>query len=253
MIEVASLSYRAGPVPILHDIRLSLPAGGITALIGPNGAGKSSLLHCIAGLNRPAAGSVRIDGMDPFAVPDRTRARQVAILQQSPALASRLRVRELVAFGRWPHHGGRPGPEDAQATAAALAAFDLDALADRPLDTLSGGQRQRAMVAMAHAQATPWLLLDEPLNALDPRHARDLMARLHALSRPGPGARSVVVVLHDINAAAIWADRVVAMKAGHVIAADSAAKVLRPDLLEQVFDTAFEVVEHAGRRLVMTL
>jgi len=253
MIRVTSLSYAAGRSPILHDISLSLETGGITALIGPNGAGKSSLLHCIAGLNRPATGQVEIDGMDPFAAPGRVRACKVALLQQSPKVASRLRVAELVAFGRWPHHAGRPGPADRAATAEALAAFELEPIADRPLDTLSGGQRQRAMVAMAHAQSTPWLLLDEPLNALDPRHARDLMHRLHRMSRPGPACRSVVVVLHDINAAAAWADRVVAMKDGRVVAADICETVLRPDILAQVFETPFDVVPHNGRRLVVTL
>lgn len=253
MISVADLSFAAGRAAILHDISLELPAGGITALVGPNGAGKSSLLHCLSGLKRPVAGTVRIDGLDPFSVPDRVRARQVAILQQSPVVASRLRVGELVAFGRWPHHSGRPGPIDARATAEALAAFELDDLANRPLDTLSGGQRQRAMVAQAHAQSTPWLLLDEPLNALDPRHARDLMQRLHAMSRPGPGCRSVIVVLHDINAAAIWADRVVAMKDGRIHAAGARDAVLCPETLGAVFDTAFEVIAHKGRRLVVTL
>ncbi|RBO53446.1 ABC transporter ATP-binding protein [Rhodovulum sp. BSW8] len=253
MIEVRSLSYAAGATPILHEVGLDLAPRGITALIGPNGAGKSTLLHCIAGLARPGAGTVRIDGLDPFAVPDRRRARQVALLQQSPTVASRLRVAELVGFGRWPHHAGRPGPEDARVVAEALTAFELDALAARPLDTLSGGQRQRAMVAMAYAQATPWLLLDEPLNALDPRHARDLMARLHDLSRPGPDGRAVVVVLHDINAAALWADRVVAMKDGRVIAAARADEVLRAEILEEVFDTRFEIVPHRGRQLVVTL
>lgn len=250
MIEVEGLSYRIGAAQILHDVSIRLPRGGITALIGPNGAGKSSLLHCIAGLSRPQAGRVRIDGMDPFAVADRERARCIALLQQSHTVASRLRVRELVAFGRWPHHVGRPGPEDVRAADAALEAFELEPLADRPLDTLSGGQRQRAMVAMAHAQSTPWLLLDEPLNALDPRHARDLMARLHALTRDKAG-RSVVVVLHDINASAAWADRVVAMRDGRVLAVGRHDEVLCENTLRTVFDMEFDIVDHKARKLVV--
>ncbi|WP_424934096.1 ABC transporter ATP-binding protein [Amaricoccus macauensis] len=250
MIEVNNLTYTAGGAEILHDVSLRIPRGGITALIGPNGAGKSSLLHCIAGLNRPVSGRVQIEGMDPFTAADRERARQVSLLQQTATVVSRLRVGELVAFGRWPHHGGRPGAEDRRITGEALAAFELETLADRPLDTLSGGQRQRAMVAMAYAQATPWMLLDEPLNALDPRHARDLMARLHDMSR-GPNGRSVVVVLHDINASAFWADRVVAMKDGRVLANGAHDEVISAGTLANVYDMAFDILDHGGRKLVV--
>ena len=249
MIDVSGLNYHLGAARILQDVSLRLDPGGITALIGPNGAGKSSLLHCMAGLNAPTAGRVQIDGLDPFAASGEERARKVALLQQSPVVVSRLQVRELVAFGRWPHHRGRPGPEDAAQVEAALEAFSLQELATRPLDTLSGGQRQRAFIAMTYAQDTPWMLLDEPLNALDPRHARDLMARLHRLSR-GTG-RSIVIVIHDINAAAGWADRIVAMKDGRVLAEGESATLLTPDTLADVFDTPFEVLSHKGRAVVV--
>lgn len=249
MIEIDALSFSAGATRILSDVSLSLQPGGLTALIGPNGAGKSTLLHCIAGLHRPDSGTVRIDGLCPLTSPPRERARVIALLQQSPTVVSRLRVRELVSFGRWPHHQGRATAEDARLIEQALAAFSLTELADRALDTLSGGQRQRAFIAMTYAQDTPWMLLDEPLNALDPRHARDLMARLQGVARDT--GRSVVIVLHDINAAAGWADRIVAMKDGRIMAHDSAATLLRPDTLQQVFDTPFDVIEHAGRPVVI--
>lgn len=254
MIDIHNLTYCAGDTTILHDVSLTLHSGGITALIGPNGAGKSSLLHVLAGLNRPFAGTVGIRGLDPFTATGRARAQAVALLQQSPSVVSRLRVRELVGFGRWPHHQGRPTAQDATLVEQALDAFALNDLADRPLDTLSGGQRQRAFIAMTYAQDTPWMLLDEPLNALDPRHARDLMARLHGLSRASAadGGRSIVIVLHDINAAAGWADRIVAMKDGRVIAHDSSAALLTPDTLQHVFDTPFEVLNHDGRAVVVT-
>ncbi|MAZ21710.1 ABC transporter ATP-binding protein [Roseovarius sp.] len=254
MIELTNLSYAAGGTPILRDVNAILPRGGITALIGANGAGKSTLLHCMAGLNRPGAGVVGIDGEDPFAMEDRARARRVALLQQSPSIVARLSVADLVGFGRWPHHGGREGAEDRAIVAEALAAFELDDLAGRALDTLSGGQRQRALVAMVWAQSAPWLLLDEPLNALDPRHAHDLMARLHALSRPGragEAGRSVVLVVHDINAAARWADHVVALRDGRVHAAGPCDAVLTPERLWEVFGLRFDVVRHAGRPVVI--
>ena len=250
MIEVNGLTFIVGTDTTLRGIDLIIPEGGITALIGPNGAGKSSLLHCLAGLITPSNGNVRIGSLDPFKASGPERARAVALLQQSPTVVSRLRVRELVAFGRWPHHHGRETPKDKEIVAKTLAAFSLEELAERHLETLSGGQRQRAFIAMAWAQNTPWLLLDEPLNALDPKHARDLMARLHDLSRPE--GRSVVIVLHDINAAAGWADRVVAMKDGRIVTHDASAVVLRPDILAQVFETQFEVLMHRGRPVVVT-
>ncbi|KZY34339.1 ABC transporter ATP-binding protein [Roseovarius sp. HI0049] len=252
MIKVSNLSYDAGGTRILSDVSVEIPSGGITALIGPNGAGKSTLLHCLAGLHRPAAGEVHVDGAPVLSLPDRDRARAVALLQQSQTIVNRLTVRELVAFGRWPHHQGRPGPEDARLTQEALDTFDLGPMADRALDTLSGGQRQRAQVAMVWAQSTPWLLLDEPLNALDPKYARDLMHRLHELTRPGPVARSVVVVLHDINAAAAWADRVIAMKDGKLHAHGDSADILTPGILGDLYETRFDVLEHGGRPVVVS-
>ncbi|MEQ8899370.1 MAG: ATP-binding cassette domain-containing protein [Roseovarius sp.] len=252
MITVSHLSYDAGSTRILSDVSVEIASGGITALIGPNGAGKSTLLHCLAGLNRPAAGEVHVDGAPVLSLPDRDRARAVALLQQSQTIVNRLSVRELVGFGRWPHHQGRPGPEDARLTQEALETFDLDPMADRALDTLSGGQRQRAQVAMVWAQSTPWLLLDEPLNALDPKYARDLMHRLHELTRPGPAARSVVVVLHDINAAAAWADRVIAMKDGRLHASGDSAEILTSDVLGDLYETRFDVLDHEGRPVVVS-
>jgi len=249
VIETSHLSFTIGDSQILRDVSLSILPGVVTGLIGPNGAGKSTLLHCLAGLTEPSSGHVRIDGQDPFTARDDDRARMVAFLQQSPTTVSRLRVEELVAFGRWPHHRGRPGPEDAEQVAKALDAFDLEELAGRPIETLSGGQKQRAFVAMTYAQDTPWILLDEPLNALDPRHARNLMARLATLANEE--GRSIAVVLHDINAAARWADQIVAMKDGQVLAHGASRDVLTSDTLYACFDTPFDTVPHAGRKLVV--
>ncbi|UYV36823.1 ATP-binding cassette domain-containing protein [Rhodobacteraceae bacterium D3-12] len=249
MIEVSGLSFHVGQVQILHDISVTLDSGGVTALIGPNGAGKSTLLHAIAGLNAPSSGTVSIDGLDPYAAPAMERARRVALLQQFPTVVSRLRVRELIAFGRWPHHKGRATPQDDAKVEEAIKALSLEDLADRPLETLSGGQRQRAFVAMTFAQDTPWILLDEPLNALDPRHARNLMSRLKELAEET--GRSIVIVLHDINAAAGWAARVVAMKDGRVMAHGATREVLSPEVLGEVFETPFDVIEHRGRIVVV--
>lgn len=252
MIRVTDLNLSIHGHDILHDVSAEIPKTGITALIGPNGAGKSSLLHCVAGLTRPTGGTAEVDGLDMATARDLDRARTLAILTQSQAISSRLTVEDLVAFGRWPHHQGRITDADRAIIDDALAAFALTDLRGRYLDTLSGGQRQRAFVAMAHAQATGWLLLDEPLNALDPRHAHDLMSRLHAMSRPGPDTRAVVIVVHDLNAAAAWADRVIAMKDGRIAAAGPRDDVLTEPLLTDLFDTPFGVHSHANRLFVFT-
>lgn len=251
MIDVHSLGYAIRGTQILTEISLTIPQGGITALIGPNGAGKSTLLHCLTGLQDFDAGRVLIDGHNPLEMDSQDRAKLVALLQQNPDTVPRLTVRDLVSFGRWPHHRGRPGPKDLEAIDDALDAFDLGDLADRTLDALSGGQRQRANVAMTWAQGTPWLFLDEPLNALDPKYARDLMERLHYLSRPGGTPRTVVVVLHDINTAARWADHVVALKDGHLFDTGPAANVLTEKNLLALFETPFDVMSIKDRVAVV--
>jgi len=232
----------------LTPTTLTLPAGKITALIGPNGAGKSTLSRLIARIETPPPGTVRVNGLDVAATPGGRLARELAFMGQHSGLASRLRVRELVAFGRWPHCHGRPGPADQAAITRALADFELEPLAHRFLDTLSGGQAQRAHLAMAAAQETPWLILDEPLNNLDLAHARALMAHLARLRDAGG---SVLIVLHDLNFAAGWADQVVAMKAGAVVALGTPAQVLTGPILSALYDTEIDVVAQGGRPLVL--
>lgn len=247
-IEISGLRHAIRGTEILAPATLTIPAGRITALIGPNGAGKSTLSRLIARIEPPPAGTVAVNGLDVATTRTGRLARELAFLGQHTTLASRLRVRELVAFGRWPHCHGRPGPEDHAAVARALDDFDLAPLAGRFLDTLSGGQAQRAHLAMAVAQRTPWLILDEPLNNLDLAHARALMAHLARLRDAGG---SILVVLHDLNFAAAWADNVVAMKAGRVVAEGPPEAVLTEDRLSALYDTEIRVGTHGGRPLVL--
>lgn len=179
------------------------------------------------------------------------RAHQLALLAQNERVTARLTVQDLVGFGRWPHHKGRPREVDRRKIAEAIRIFDLDALAGRQLDALSGGQRQRAFVAMAYAQETPWLLLDEPLSALDPRHARDIMDRLHRLSRPGPQQRSVVIVLHDLGVAARYADRIVALKDGRLVTSGARVLALTGEMLSDLFGTGLQIARVNGRDVVV--
>ncbi len=248
MIRIQGLDVLREGQKVLSGATGDIPATGLTAVIGPNGAGKSTLLHCLAGLLTPAEGGVTVDGHDIAALAPAARAHKVALLTQSPAIVPRLSVRELVGFGRWPHHRGRPRQADLDLVQDALAMFDLIPLADRKLDTLSGGQRQRAFVAMAYAQSTPWMLLDEPLAALDPRYARDIMERLHSLSRPGPDARAVVIVLHDLGMAARYADWIVSLKDGVLVQSAPRDQAMTTTGLTALFDTGLAVAtvnEHA--------
>lgn len=251
MIEIETLRVERDGTPVLHDLSLALPAGGITALIGPNGAGKSTLLLTLAGLIAPAAGWVRLDGDDLHALRPQARALRLAFLGQDQAQVSRLSVREMVGFGRWPHHRGRPGAADQAKVAEALALFGLGELAGHPVSSLSGGQRQRTQIAMAHAQAAPLVLLDEPLSALDPRYAREVMEALVAMAHDPVAPRSVVVVLHDLGMAARYADRVVAMKHGRLTATGPRREVMRDAMLSELFDTGLKLREVEGANVVL--
>ncbi|WP_406870517.1 ATP-binding cassette domain-containing protein [Thioclava sp. 'Guangxiensis'] len=248
MIRVENLSYQIDGNAILSDINCTIPAGQVTALIGPNGAGKSSLLKLLGRIEPLQSGRVQINDLDLAQTRSGTLAREMSFMSQNLAVASRLRVRELVAFGRWPHCHGRPGPKDIDICEKALRQFDLLTLADRFLDELSGGQAQRAHLAMTFAQDTPWMLLDEPLNNLDMAHSRALMKRLSDLRDAG---RSVVIVLHDLNHAAAWADHLIAMKNGRIVAEGDADEVITPQTLAGLYETDVQVLRYADRPLVL--
>ncbi|WP_432348512.1 ATP-binding cassette domain-containing protein (plasmid) [Shinella yambaruensis] len=249
MIRIENVSFKHRTTPILTDVSLTIPKGGVVALIGPNGAGKSSLLSLVARLQPLQAGTIEIDGLPVDSTPGRELARVIAILRQDTTVASRLKVRELVGFGRFPHGRGRLTAADHAIIDAAIARFDLADLADRFIETLSGGQRQRALVAMAFAQGTDYLLLDEPLNNLDMYYARELMRSLRSIA-DGKG-KTVVIVLHDINQASAHADRIVAMKNGRIVADGTPAEILTPETLEAVFGFNMRVETIEGKPFVL--
>lgn len=227
---------------------LAIPRGGVTALIGPNGAGKSTLLSLVARLERLQSGRIRVNGRDIVTTPAAELARHIAIQRQDTVIATRLTVRQLVGFGRYPHQKGRAGPRDRARVEEAIAALRLGALAERFLDTLSGGQRQRALIAMSVAQETDYLLLDEPLNNLDMAHARGLMELLRDLAdRSG---RTIVVVLHEVNYAAAHADRIVALKDGRIAGVGHPAELLTPGTISALFGTPITVSTSGGRPMV---
>lgn len=251
MIQVDNLTITKTGTKILKDVSVKFGQGGITALIGPNGAGKSTLLNAMAGLVTPVQGQVTVEGCDMLNARPPERASRVALLAQNEQVTARLSVREFVNFGRWNHHRGRPKEDDNRKIDAAIEAFDLVSLADRRLDSLSGGQRQRAFVAMSWAQETPWLLLDEPLSALDPRHVRDIMDRLHTLTRPSQTQRSVVIVLHDLGVTARYADRIVALKDGQLIVSGPRVLTMTGPMLSDLFGTGLAIERVSNHDVVV--
>lgn len=247
MIEIQSLSKRYGQTVVVDDVSLSLPAAGITAIVGPNGAGKSTLLSMASRLLPISAGQVLIDGMDITRTDSRELARRLAILRQDNHLPLRLTVRDLVAFGRYPHTGGRLTPDDKAHIDRAIAYLELEPLADRFLDEMSGGQRQRAFVAMVLCQDTRYVLLDEPLNNLDMKHA---VAMMRILRRAADELdKTVVIVLHDLNFASAYADHIVAMRQGRVAHQGPPSAIIRAEILSELYALPIAVHEIGGQRI----
>ena len=234
-LATRDLSLGYGRITIIDELALSLPTGQVTAIVGPNGCGKSTLLAGLARLHAPSHGAVLLDGQDIQQLPARELARRLALLPQEASAPEGLTVAELVRFGRQPHQGWlrQWSAEDQQVVHEALAAADVDELADRPLDTLSGGQRQRAWIAMTIAQQTPLLLLDELTSALDLGHQIEVFELVRRLAAHG---RTVVMVLHDLASACRYADHLVALRHGHLVAAGPPGEVVTTELVRQLYD-----------------
>src|SRR5690606_34746484 len=214
-IEIKGLRKEYSKTVTIGEIDLTIPAGGITALVGPNGAGKSTMLTIVGRLLGADAGTIEIAGYDVSSTASKDLAKIVSILRQENHFVTRLTVRQLVGFGRYPHSKGRLTRKDEEAISNAIEFFDPTDLEHRYLDQLSGGQRQRAYVAMVLCQDTDYILLDEPLNNLDMKHSVQMMKHLHKVAVEL--GRTVVIVLHDINFAGHYADRICAMKDGKVV------------------------------------
>ncbi|MEV4812016.1 ABC transporter ATP-binding protein [Micromonospora avicenniae] len=220
---------------VLDGLDLELPADAFTVIVGPNACGKSTLLRTLARLIAPRSGSVLLDGKAIQELPTREVARRLAVLPQSPLVPEGVTVADLVGRGRQPYQRWwrQWSEEDSAAVDRAMVLADVAGLADRPVDTLSGGQRQRVWIAMTLAQDTEALLLDEPTTFLDLAHQVEVLDLLHRL-RVERG-RTVVAVLHDLNQAARYADHLVAMRAGAVVAAGPPREILDADLVREVF------------------
>ncbi|MGY4909833.1 ATP-binding cassette domain-containing protein [Micromonospora aurantiaca (nom. illeg.)] len=220
---------------VLDGLDLDLPADTFTVIVGPNACGKSTLLRTMARLLTPRRGAVLLDGAAIRDLPTRDVARRLGVLPQSPLVPEGITVADLVGRGRQPYQRWwrQWSAEDGRAVEEAMRLADVSALADRPVDTLSGGQRQRVWIAMTLAQDTDALLLDEPTTFLDLAHQVEVLDLLHRLR--AERGRTVVAVLHDLNQAARYADHLIAMRDGAVVAAGEPRGILTADLVRDVF------------------
>ncbi|QSB17461.1 ABC transporter ATP-binding protein [Natronosporangium hydrolyticum] len=228
---------------VAEGLDAEIPPGSFTVVIGPNACGKSTLLRALARTLRPRAGTVLLAGRDIHALPTRTVARRLGLLPQSPTAPAGITVVELVAQGRYPHQRLlRRDPEtDERVVAESMAATGVADLATVPVDELSGGQRQRVWIAMALAQQTELLLLDEPTTYLDIAHQVEVLELCTRLQRRQ--GRTLVAVLHDLNQAARYADHLIAMRDGRVAAAGRPAEVITPDRVAEIFGLACRVID----------
>ena len=241
MITVENLTKFYSAETTIGPVNLEIPTGGVTALVGPNGAGKSTILTMIGRLQKPDAGSITVGGMDILGKKSGEVAKHLSILRQENHFVTRLTVRQLVGFGRFPHSGGRLTVEDERIISQAIDFLHLGELESRYLDELSGGQRQRAYVAMVLAQDTDYVLLDEPLNNLDMQHSVQMMKHLkRAATELG---KTIVIVLHDINFAGHYADHICALKHGEVVALGTPEEIMVPETLSAIFNTPIDVID----------
>ncbi|MFX3618991.1 MAG: ABC transporter ATP-binding protein [Sporolactobacillus sp.] len=231
--EQVTITY--GNKNVVEGLNLIIPQGKVTALIGANGSGKSTILRTLSRLMRPSAGLVLLDGRSIHKQSTREIARHLTILPQNPQNPAGLSVQELVSYGRYPRQRGMHGlsDEDKQAIASAIDLTGLRGFAERPVDSLSGGQRQRAWIAMALAQETEWLFLDEPTTYLDMTYQLDILNLIRRLNREE--GRTIVMIIHDLNQAARYADHLVAIKSGQVVCQGPPEQVINEQMLENVF------------------
>jgi len=235
VLRGVTAGYGDGPAQ-LEEVDLAVSGGELVIVLGPNGAGKTTLVRVASGLLAPRSGDVRLEGVDLHAHERRSVARTLAVVEQVQQLSMGFTVREVVAMGRAPHQGSwmQSSDADQKIVDAAITRCDLVAVADRPANALSGGEQKRVAVARALAQDPKVLLLDEPGAFLDVRHALDLYELLAAEVKER--ALACLVVMHDLNIAAQFADRIVLMKAGRVVASGAVDDVMTYRVLKETFD-----------------
>ncbi|PID15931.1 iron ABC transporter ATP-binding protein [Sporosarcina sp. P34] len=247
MIQVRELTKFYGKKAVVEKVSVNIHRGKITSFIGPNGAGKSTLLSMVSRLMDADTGEVLLDKGKVKDMKSNDFAKRVAILKQSNFMNVKLTIRELVSFGRFPHSKGRLQEEDEQMVDQALKYMGLTNMQEAYLDELSGGQRQRAFIAMTIAQDTDYILLDEPLNNLDMKHSVQIMKILRQLV--DELGKTVVIVLHDINFASVYSDRIVALKNGKVVRDGVTNDIITSESLREIYDMEIPIQQMKDCRI----
>ncbi len=232
MIKIKNVTKKYGNKNVIDNVSLNIEKGKITSFIGPNGAGKSTLLSIISRLITKDEGQVFIEGTELSKWDNKSLAKKISILKQSNHTNIRLRIKELVSFGRFPYCNGNLSSEDLQYVDDAIGYLELKDIENKYLDELSGGQRQRAYIAMIVAQNTDYILLDEPLNNLDMKHSVQIMKILKKLVRERN--KTVILVIHDINFASCYSDYIVALKNGIVESEGSTNQIINKSILSNI-------------------
>ncbi|GAM57603.1 catechol siderophore ABC transporter, ATP-binding component [Vibrio ishigakensis] len=249
MIKITGLSKKYSDKYVVKNADALFPKEMVTSIIGPNGAGKSTLLSMASRLTFSDAGQVLIEDKLLSQWDTQELAKRLAVLRQSNNINMRFTVRELVAFGRFPHSKGRLTNKDNEIIDKALAQLDITYIQDKFLDQLSGGQRQMAFIAMVVAQDTDYVFLDEPLNNLDIKHSVAIMKSLQRLAHES--GKAVVIVIHDINFASVYSDAIIAMKQGEVVANGPTEQVIEAKTLSDIYEIDFQIAEANGQKICL--
>ncbi len=241
-IRTKDLNISYGNIQIVKDLNLSIPRGKITTIIGANGCGKSTILKTIARILKAKSGEIYINDKELSKQSSKELAKAMAVLPQSPQAPKGLTVGELISYGRFPHQNGfgKLKSEDKKIIDWALKETGILEFKDRPMDALSGGQRQRAWIAMALAQETEIVILDEPTTYLDLAHQLDVLKLLQELNKTQ--GRTIVMVIHELNNAARFADHMIGIKKGRVVCEGSPEEVMTPENMKEIFDIDAEIV-----------
>ena len=247
MIQVRELTKLYGKKAVVEKVNVNIHRGKITSFIGPNGAGKSTLLSMVSRLMDADTGEVLVDKDNVKQMKSNEFSKKVSILKQSNFMNVRLTIRELVSFGRYPHSKGRLTAEDLRIVNQAMDYMELMDMQNDYLDELSGGQRQRAFIAMVIAQDTDYIFLDEPLNNLDMKHSVQIMKILRRLV--DELGKTVVIVLHDINFASVYSDRIVALKNGRVVKDGPTNDIINSDALKEIYDMDIPIKQLSNCRI----
>jgi len=247
MIKIKDLTKRYGKKTVVEGVSVTIKPGTITSFIGPNGAGKSTLLSMVSRLTEADTGEVLLENNNVKKWKPNEFAKRVSILKQSNYMNVRLTVRELISFGRYPYSKGHLNDIDEKYVDQAIEYMNLQEIEDQFIDQLSGGQRQRAFIAMVIAQDTDYILLDEPLNNLDMKHSVQIMKILRKLV--DELGKTVVIVLHDINFASVYSDRIVALKDGKLVKNGPTKEIINSASLREIYDMHIPVQEQDGCRI----